>query len=264
MPRSCVVCLVLAASAMAAYGQEAIFTRSATQPAQGVLSWRQQFRWMRYAGPIDEAGERTILSYGLSGNLALEAQAPAFISDMPGHDTGGFGDIVLLAKTRLWQQHDSAIDTMRLGVFGGAAIAAGPTALSGGGVDPVLGAVLMQVAGRHGWNLALAYQLTTQGAAQPLHPGAGTADLFTTDFAYLFRIAPDEYTEETNAAWYLTLETNFAFETNGDSELLLSPGILYEGSNIAIELGVQAPGYQSLSHRPGRDFGITVGFRLLF
>ena len=95
-------------------------------------------------------------------------------------------------------------------------------------------------------------------------PGAGTADLIRVDGAYLFRVFPEEYSTENDAAWYLTLEANSFLETNGDRELLLSPGLLYEGTKCALELGVQLPVARAVTHRPAQGVGVTVGFRLLF
>jgi hypothetical protein len=256
--------LVLLCIAASAAGQEAIFTRSATQPAADVIAWRQQFRVMDYAGGMTELSTRTMLSYGISGNLAVEAQLPLYVMTGGWHEATGFGDLTVLAKTRLWQRHDSAIDTARIGVFGGAALPVGPTALTGGGVDPILGAVYMQVAGRHGVNVAAQYQLTTASAWHPLTPGAGDADLFRTDAAYLWRLIPDQYSTENDAAWYLTLEGNLFWETNGDRELLLAPGLLYEGTECALEIGLQLPIARCVIERPAQGVGVTVGFRLLF
>src|SRR3982751_2469676 len=243
--------------------QEAIFTRSATQPAAGVLAWRQQFKYMNYSDGSNEYSTKSMLSYGVTGNLAIEAQLPLISMTGGWHEQTGLGDLTLLAKTRVWQRHDSAIDTARLGLFGGLTVPVGANVFTGGGFDPILGAVYMQVAGRHGFNLAGQYQLTTDGSWHPMMPGAGTADLIRLDGAYLYRLMPEEYSTEDDAAYYFTLEANTFIETNGDRELLLSPGLLYEGTKYALELGVQLPTYRHVVERPAQGFGITLGFRLL-
>lgn len=247
-----------------AFAQEAIFTRSATQPAAGVLAWRQQLHYMNYTGGMSEFSERTLLSYGITGNIAIEGQLPLIAMTGGGHDEFGTGDLTILAKTRVWQRHDGAIDTARIGLFGGVALGIGPEEITGGGADPIFGAVYMQVAGRHGFNVASQYQLTTAGSRYPMMPGAGKADLFRTDAAYLWRFAPEEYSMEEPDAWYLTAEANFYYETNGDRELLLSPGLLFEGTDLALEVGVQLPVARCVMNRPAQGFGLTVGFRLLF
>ena len=264
MSRTWLALIALLFLAIPSYAQEAIFTRSATQPAAEVLAWRQQFNYMHYVNGMNEVSERTILSYGLEGNLAVEAQLPFITMRGGGEDVTGTGDLTVLFKTRVWQRHDGPVDTARIGLFGGMAFGIGPTQLTGGGVDPVIGAVFMQVAGRTGINIATQYQLTTAGSTQPLMPGAGTADLWRTDFAYLYRIFPEQYSTENDAAWYLTLEANNYFETDGDEELLFSPGLLYEGTKCAIEVGAHLPVARHVTERPAQGPGVTVGFRLLY
>jgi hypothetical protein len=256
-----VLFVVLGSSAAA---QEAIFTRSATQPAANVLAWRQQFEWMDYSDDSNEYSTKAILSYGITGNLAVEAQLPLISMTGGWHEEFGLGDMTILAKTRIWQRHDSAIDTARIGLFGGIAIPVGVDEFTGAGFDPIIGAVYMQVVGRHGFNVAAQYQLTTDGSRHPLLPGAGNADLIRVDGAYLWRLVPAAYSTEEDAAWYLTLDANSFLETNGDRELLLAPGILYEGTECALELGVQLPVARCVSERPAQGVGITFGFRLLY
>lgn len=259
--RALVLWLVLQSSSFA---QEAIFTRAATQPAAGVLAWRQQFKTMNYSDGSTEYSTKSMLSYGVTGNLAIDLQLPLITMNGGSHDQTGLGDLTLLAKTRVWQRHDSAIDTARLGVWGGLTVPVGANVFTGGGFDPIFGAVYMQVAGRNGFNLAAQYQLTTDGSWRPMMPGASTADLIRVDGAYLWRIAPVEYSTEEDAAWYLTVEANTYLETNGDRELLLAPGLLYEGTNCALEIGVQLPAAHCVTHRPAQGVGVTIGFRLLF
>ena len=57
---------------------------------------------------------------------------------------------------------------------------------------------------------------------------------------------------------------NGAYETNGDNEVLISPGILYEAVSWAFEASVQLPLARDLDHRPETDFSVLFGVRLLF
>ena len=159
---------------LSAAAQEAIFTRSATQPAANVLAWRQQFKWMDYSDDSNEYSTKAILSYGITGNFAVEGQLPLISMTGGWHEEFGLGDLTLLAKTRIWQRHDSAIDTARIGLFGGLAIPVGVDEFTGGGFDPIIGAVYMQVGGGTGSIVAAQYQLTTAGSWHPMMPGAGT------------------------------------------------------------------------------------------
>jgi hypothetical protein len=264
MPLSRLVKLGLVVFPGLAFAQEAIFTRAATQPAAGVLAWRQQFKTMHYSDDSTEFSTKPMLSYGVTGNLAVDLQLPLITMNGGWREQTGLGDLTILAKGRLWQRHDSAIDTARLGVWGGTTIPVGADVFTGGGFDPIFGAVYMQVAGRNGFNLATQYQLTTRGSWHPMMPGAGTADLIRIDGAYLWRLAPEQYSTEEDAAFYFTIEANTFLETNGDRELLLSPGLLYEGTSCALELGVQLPVARCVTERPAQGFGVTIGFRLLY
>ena len=89
-------------SVPAAWGQEALLTKSAVQPAQGGLSARMQFRYLRYGDDpvggfeqVDEFTTTAILTYGLNGELSLESRLP--LSYRTYHGLGADGDAVALA-----------------------------------------------------------------------------------------------------------------------------------------------------------------------
>jgi len=87
------------------------------------------------------------------------------------------------------------------------------------------------------------------------------ADLFCWDAAYLYRVTPAEFTAETDGAWYALCELNGLYETNGDAELFVSPGLMYEAARWTLELSVQVPVWQSLDHRPAAEYLLSVGLR---
>jgi len=267
-----VVGFLMAAPALA---QEAIFTPAATQPAKDRVSVRQQVWLSSYHNdPTDqdrdfyEAELRTIVAWGIRGDLSLNAEIPLLYrsgSSVDGSSNeAGVGDIPLFLKHRVWQNDTGPTDTQRIGIIGGAVIPSGDNPFSSGSVDPFVGAVYTQVAGRHGFNLAGRYTLTTGGKSDAVKPGESTSDLFRYDAAYLYRIVPESYGPDAFRSWYFTLELNGNAETNGDSELFISPGILYESPEVAFELGVQAPLYQDVNERMEREFGLVMGIRLLF
>lgn len=97
-----------------------------------------------------------------------------------------------------------------------------------------------------------------------VNPGDTTDDVLNLDASYLFRLAPATYGEEFAASLYAVLELNTVYETNGDAEAFLSPGLLYEAPRFAIEAAVQLPVAQDLAHRPEREYVVTLGLRLLF
>jgi hypothetical protein len=142
-----------------------------------------------------------------------------------------------------------------------------PTSTAGFGsrsFDPQVGVTAMGIFGRHGLVQSLAWRFTTASAEEPLLPGDTTADVFSFGTAYLYRIAPEEFTVEHRGAWYVTAEAVGTAETNGDVELMLMPGILYEGPRLVFELTVGVPIVQDLRHRPEASFTASIGVRILF
>ena len=59
-------------------------------------------------------------------------------------------------------------------------------------------------------------------------------------------------------------ELNGFYETNGDHELFVSPGVQYVTTRWILEATVQIPVWQDLKHRAERDFIVGIGFRVQF
>lgn len=176
----------------------------------------------------------------------------------------GIGDLTTLLKWRVWRNDTSPRDTQRLAVFGGLEWPLGQSEFSSYSFDPILGLAYTQVTGRHGFNFSGAWKFTTEGDDAPLLAGEGQADLFRYDAAYLFRFHPEQYAADTKGAWYAVFELNGFYESNGDHEAFLSPGIMYEAESWVLELSVQLPVIQRLDWRPETDFAVVVGLRFLF
>lgn len=276
--RNALAAALVAACALAAHAraQEAIFTDAATQPSLDQWVVRTQFSYTRYSSDptsldrdIDEFTLSTLVSYGVHRDVSIAARLPLVYRNVDSPDPGADGDefnladVPLTLKWRIWREDTGPIDTTRLSLIAGLEV---PTynELSNDGWDPSLGAVLTTIHGRHGLSVAAQWKFTTDGEDNPVRPGEGSADLFRGDLAYLYRIDPAEYQADTEAAAYLVLEANTFAETNGDTEVLLAPGILYEARRFALEAAVQLPAWQSLDHRPESNFTIILGVRLLF
>jgi hypothetical protein len=60
------------------------------------------------------------------------------------------------------------------------------------------------------------------------------------------------------------LELNGIYETNGDNELFLSPGLQYKKKRMTLEATVQIPVWQDLDNRPESDLLVGAGIRLRF
>lgn len=260
--------------------QEAINTPAPTQPAAGNWVVREQFKLMVYEDLVNDTEGTardltllTIVQMGITGSLSGEISLPLTARQRsagePGRGAddgseGGLSDMTAGLKLRIWQHDSGAVDTMRLSVFGNLELPTGDDAFSSNSVDPTIGATFMAISGRHGFGQSLSWKFTTGETNEPLGPGESLADLLKVDSAYLFRLAPEEYGSELRAATYAVCELNGAFETNGDSQVFLSPGLLYEAPRFALEASVQIPVWQDVSERAESAIGVVLGLRILF
>jgi hypothetical protein len=249
--------------------QESALSLAATQPAKGRVTWREQVRFERYELGTEEIDQFTIdtrLTYGLTKDIALTLNVPTIMRDRENSidDQSGLGDTTLSLKWRFWQHDPGPIDTNRLALFAGVRMPSGTDGLSTDGWDPTLGLIFTRVSGRHGINAALTYTLSTEGLASPISAGTGSDDLLTLETSYLYRLAPSEYTSETEASWYLSVESFFDYETNGDFAWRVAPGILYEARRFTVELSPILPVIDEIDLRAELDWGLAFGVRVLF
>lgn len=272
--------LVLSLGALSpmALAQETTITPTPAQPGEGRFSISESFRYLSFdhdptsadRDRIDQFEIRTAFAVGLTHDLALNIEAPvvfrntSFNAGRSDRSDEGMGSVTALLRWRIWQNDFGPVDTARLGVYAGARIGSGNDVVSGDSADPIVGAAFMLITGRHGINFAVDWMFTTEDDDAPVLPGDTLSDLLRVNGAYLFRIYPEEYTAESNASWYLVAELNGLYETNGDTELFVSPGILYEARRWAAELVVQIPVYQELEYRPETRIAIVAGLRFLF
>lgn len=260
--------------------QEAANVVAPTQPPPGGWVVRGSVRATVFDGGSGDVArdgtlleERFRLALGLASDLSVEANLPIYQSffDPPAPGQAdfdrratGLGDLDLTLKLRILQEDLGPVDTVRVSIYGGTEV---PTSTAGFGsrsFDPQVGVTAMGIFGRHGIVQNLAWRFTTASAEEPLLPGDTTADVFSFGTAYLYRIAPEEFTVEHRGAWYVTAEAIGTAETNGDVELMLMPGILYEGPRLVFELTVGVPIVQDLRHRPEASFTASIGVRILF
>jgi len=265
----------------AASAQEAYWTPAATQPGRGQWTAAVRGEYLRYQNDptglgrrVDEYTLRTRLNYGVTRDIALTLELPLYHRDTSANEQGraqgfdgtdtGAGDLTLSAKWRVWQHDTSGLDTQRLALIGLLETPTGGPGLSSHSWNPGFGAVYTAVRGRHGTNQALTYTFATGTDANPLMPGQGTHDALRFDSNYLFRLYPERFEGDAGGAAYFVLEHNGVYETNGDIESLLSPGLLWEARNWAGEITVRMPLIQDVDRRPERAWGIGLGVRILF
>ncbi len=253
--------------------QEAPNMDAATHPSGGTTYLREQFRFHRYgSGPGTDADRTdrleaiTTLSYGLRHDLAVILAAPLerTSSDAPpGGESSGLSDPELMLKLRVHKRDTAAVDTLRVSLLAGAELPLGRSELSSDSVDPFAGAVATIIRGRHGFNVGARYTINTDGAALNLG-GEGGADAIRLDASHLFRLSPADWSESSDAAIYSVVELNTTWETSGDVEPVLSPGLLYEAKRWALELSVRLPVLGNVDERPELDWGLVAGIRVRF
>lgn len=261
-----------------ALGQQSFHNTSAAQPSTGVTLLRQTVEYRQYRDDpspgdrdISELKFNTQLAIGLTKEIALIAQAPVFHRDSESgvprfddHDFG-LGDAHVMVKYRIWQRDTGPIDTQRFSLIAGLDIPTGSTPFGNNGWDPMLGMVYTSIHDRHGVNAALRYKFNTHERGEfGIGPDDSLADTVFLDGAYLYRLSPATYSSESHAAWYAMAEINATYETNGDTEVLFSPGIMYEARNWVFEASVQVPIASDVDHRPKLDYAFGVGLRFLF
>jgi hypothetical protein len=269
--------LAITAPAGLAYGQESTNTPAATQPGVGKWYLRERVQYIKLGSDpspegreIDKVVATTALTYGITRELSTTLTLPLTLSfeDPAGPDgvetDFGAGDASLSFKWRPLQWDLNPVDSVRVAFFGGIEAPTGTGDLGSHSWDPFAGVVFTTILGRNGFNQALSYKFNNGGDEFNTVAGDGPDDAMRYDTSYLFRLDPAEYTAETTAATYLTLELNGLYETNGDNEILFGPGILYEARTFAVEANIGLPIAEDVDHRPSTDLVVTLGFRFLF
>lgn len=247
---------------------------SATQPSPGHFILKEQIRYLRLGGDprgehrqVDEVTSLSTINWGISSDVSLSLRLPVSVRwterKHPGRDDRdeGVADVTVLAKWRIARFDHSPLDTSRISLLGGMRIRSGDSIFSSDSYDPLIGAAATLIRGRHGFNFDVVWTFTTGGKKSAVLAGETTADWLRYDAAYLYRLAPARYGPDTHAAWYAVLELNGHYETNGDHQVLIGPGLMYEARLWTWELSVQLPMVQELDHRPDMRFALVSGVR---
>jgi hypothetical protein len=264
--------------AAGAHAQEAMWAEAATQPPSQTLRYRPMAHYVRYggspSGKFRRAEEFTVeheFAFALKPEVSFSLTVPTSHRRTSGRsgadgtdDDSGIGDMHALAKIRWYKADTGPIDTVRSSVFFGAEVPSGHRELSSKSVDPIVGVATTWIRKRWGGTFTVHYKMNTNQEEEGFEPGDSKADAFSIDNAVMYRLAPDKFTMESKGAWYLIGEVNGIFETNADHEVMLSPGLMYEGWTWAFEASIQLPAIQNVDHRPERRFVLGLGLRFLF
>lgn len=254
----------------------------ATSPGKGRFYFREIASYVQMSDDpspdirtIEELVMLSRFSYGITAQLSANVNVPVIYSDerspAASHHGGGkivdevgVADISMDFKYRPFQWDLGPVDTLRLAFVGGIEVPTYDKHHSSDGFDPYFGMVFTGVIGRHGFNQSLRYKVNTNGSEYNMMPGDGSADALFYDTSYLFRLLPDTYTDESRGSFYLTAELNGIYEVNGDNEVLLGPGLLFEAPGFAVEFSAGLPVACDVSSRPRQDLVLSLGFRILF
>jgi len=260
----------------AALAQEASFTPAATMPSPGAWVVHTMFSGGTFesTGPQGVDGYlmsyNTMVQYGLVPGLAIEGSLPVYNGSLGSTDPAkrilgtGLGNLEVDVKLRLLRVDFNTIDTLRIAATAGVQAPTATGDYRGTAVNPYLGGALTWIAGRHGVGASARWMFTTGSTFDPNFGDFTSADMMHAAASYMYRLAPAEYGSEHKEAWYASVETTAVYETNGDAQVMLGPGILMEGTRFALEMAIQFSLWQESTNRGDSLFTAMVGLRFLF
>lgn len=210
---------------------------AATQPGQGQMYSRTLFTME----DNDDYMVHGRLVYGIVSKLALQLDAHyEWLTDKDDYSTAA-----VRLKYRVLQKDFGPINTWRASVVGGIEF------LSNDDPATHLAAVTTAIINRQGFNGQIDW---THYDSQP--------DEVMLNASHLFRITPAKYSAGTKGAWYTELESLNTVYDNGDYEIDLAPGLLYEARKWAAEISLRLPIAGNYYDQP--SYTLATGLRYLF
>lgn len=278
--RHCTICAVAVCAAVSpsARGQQTTDMPAAVQPGYEVPVVRQEVMYTRHDdtrangfGSIDMWEIETTFAYGIGRTSALMVHVPVMYWDLddpsPNPDAEGWGldDIPVMYQWRFFQQDVGPIETRRAVLLAGVEVPSYDEGFSSDSFDPVLGVAYTRIDGRHGLNASALWKFNTgSDDGYSIEFGDSKHDALKLDGSYLYRLAPEAYTAHTTGSHYFQAQLLGRYETNGDTQVMLAPGWMYEGRQWAYEATIHLPIHQDLEHRAELEWGINLGIRYLF
>ena len=254
-----------------AVAQQATNTLAPTMPGKGNLVIRPLFHYYNlkpseqnlFSGTVLESAVH--LDYGLTGDTSIMLHLSEERQDEDQEArVNGFTDLKMTFKWRFYQDDFGPVDTFRIGLLGGVEIPTGSSELTSDTTVPFFGISTMYIEGRHGVTTSAVFHATDGDLDEPVLAGDKYANHIAFNAAYLYRIKPEEYSQELVAAWYIGAEINGDWESDGDMEILLAPILLYEAPAWAFEVTYGMPIYEDVIYRPETDYILSFGLRFLF
>lgn len=274
-PTVCFACLLVALPRVA-FAQTPIVAPGAMQPSTGtgVAHFMPMYRRLDSFAPsgqdsADEFALLTQVAYGISKNVGIQFDVPMVYSsiDMDGGDSDeefGLADSTVLLKWRVYQNDPAPTETTRFSLIAGMQVPGNADAWvwdASDGWDPIAGFVFSIVRGRHGFNADVLWELYTGWGGDERD---GRGDSLRADASYLFRLAPAQYSAETEGALYAVAELNAFYDTNGDQCLFFSPGVMYEARAFTLDATVMIPVHQDVDFRAETEMVVAFGVRISF
>lgn len=257
---------------MTATAQQATDTLAPTMPGKGNLVVRPIYTYHKL-NPSEQnlfdgshSSFATHIDYGLTGDTSLmfhvnaEEQSEEGVSLTP----FGAGDTKITFKWRFYQDDFGPVDTTRLALLSGIKAPTGASRFSTNKASPFIGISAMHIEKKHGVTGSVIFHATQGDLDNPVIAGEKQANHIAFNGAYLYRLAPEQYSQDFEAAWYAGIELNGDWESDGDMEILAAPILLYESPWWAFEITVGLPLYEDVVNRPETEFSLAIGTRFLF
>ncbi|MDF7826229.1 hypothetical protein P4B35_19535 [Pontiellaceae bacterium B12227] len=210
---------------------------AATHPGQGQVYARA----MVSSIDSDEYRIHGRIVYGIVSKLALQMDGfHEWLADEPDFSTG-----IVRLKYRIIQKDFGPINTWRVSLAGGVEFPSDD--------DYAIHAAALTtlILNRHGLNGQIDWK-----------ENATLSDELMLNAAHLYRIHPARYSIHTKGAWYTELEWLNTIYDNGDYEMDLAPGLLYEARRWAAEISLRLPIAGNYYDQPNHT--LAVGIRYLF
>lgn len=186
------------------------------------------------------------LSLGLHSNLAVVFDG--LVDHVPSGSVR-LAEVMVRAKYRLLRMDLGPTDTWRTSALAGVMVPVAREREDALGVR--LGVASTAILGRHGLNATADWMMWPKGQ-----------DEVALNASYLFRLAPAEYGMETEAAWYVEVESLNTFA--GSVATDAAAGLLYEAQSWAAEVGLRVPLGGDTPSPSGATKRVTIAFGLRY
>jgi hypothetical protein len=261
--------ILISLTVVASIRAAGLHTDVALSPPEGGTIIRAQWRYSEWSNQQSAPDHHVKLNinsitlvHGVTANFTVLGRVP-FIQRESDFgmgktvDDSGFGDLVLLAKYRFYQD-DAPSVTTRAAIIAGAEVPTFDGPFSSESIDPIIGVVWTHQRLDWWFDSDLIYKFNTGS-------GLSRYDVLRCDFATTYRLYADETEALGPIGLYAIGEINAEYMTDGSMLVLGSPGIQLITPRLILEAGVQLPIQQHQSApRLETDISFVLGLRFQF